>query len=246
MRTVAPHIIMLAAATLSFGCASAKVTSEESIEIEPFGAPLEVLVHDFAYRTDQVSPEAALGARLYDMIEHADADANADALGREAADALSDSIVAGLQKLGLQARRVSADEPALQVSPQGVVRIEGQFIDVDAGNRLRRVVIGLGVGASNVVTQVQVFDSVPSGDTLVASFSTRARGGRKPGAAEMVPAGSIATGVTAVTSVALDHRQSTKSDAKRTGDLIVRRLATLAYQQGWIDRQAALEARGAE
>jgi hypothetical protein len=241
-------IAMLALSVLALligpGCASTTIDTEGPVELRPLPQPVEILVYDFAFRKDQVSPESALGARLYDLVESESKDERQDKVGSDVAKKLSETIVAGLQSIGLKAQRVPHGSDVTAVPAIGILKIEGQFMDVDAGNRLRRVAIGLGIGKSKLATNVQIFDAMPEGDILVQSFSTTARSDLKPGAVEMIPAGGIATGVNAGAGVALEVADisTLHGDAKRTGKLIVRHLAALAYQRGWITYEQATAA----
>lgn len=239
-----PFAFAAASVLIGPGCASTKIETEGPVELRPLPQPTEILVYDFAFRKDQVSPESAIGARLYDLVESESTDERRDEVGYDVAKKLSETIVAGLQAIGLTAQRVPHGSAVTSMPETGIVRIEGQFMDVDAGNRLRRIAIGLGVGASSLATNVQIFDSVPEGDILVQSFSTTARSGRKPGAAVMIPAGGVGAGVSTGVGVALEVADipTVHGDAKRTGKLIVRRLATLAYQRGWITYEQATAA----
>ena len=59
-------------------------------------------------------------------------------------------------KRALEQARNSVAETASQIVLDGnsSFRIEGQFVSIDQGNRTRRLVIGLGAGASEVRTLV--------------------------------------------------------------------------------------------
>ena len=236
--------LLASALLIGPGCASTTIDTEGPVELRPLPQPVEILVYDFAFRKDQVSPESALGARLYDMVENESKDERRDEVGNDVAKKLSETIVEGLQSIGLRAQRVPHGSDVTSMPATGILKLEGQFMDVDAGNRLRRIVIGLGIGKSRLATNVQIFDSMPEGDILVQSFSTTARSDLKPGAAEMIPAGGIATGVNAGAGVALEiaNVPTLHGDAKRTGKLIVRHLAGLAYQRGWITYEQATAA----
>ena len=82
-----------------------------------------------------------------------------------------------------------------------LLAIKGQFISIDEGNRTERVVIGLGLGRTDVKTLIQVYDHNDGARTLCCQFETDAKSGRKPGMAETMGAGA-ATG-NLVTSAAV-------------------------------------------
>ena len=60
--------------------------------------------------------------------------------------------------------------------------IEGDFVRIDEGSRLRRFVIGFGLGATELGTQVRVFQVTTEGCKPVQQFETAATGSRLPGA----------------------------------------------------------------
>jgi uncharacterized spore protein YtfJ len=128
---------------------------------------------------------------------------------------------------------------ATPVTGRGL-QIEGQFLTVDQGNRLRRAVIGFGAGASEVRTMVQVFETTSEGRRLVEDFYTTAKSSRKPGFGPMAGAGAAIS--TAATSAAVSsgvglataHSQTVEGDAKNTADEIVKMLKKFFAEQGWI------------
>ena len=78
---------------------------------------------------------------------------------QEVSRALTTTLVDEIRKLGIQA------EPAAMASPVAgpTLSIEGQIVSIDEGNKAKRLVIGLGAGASEVRTLTQVYE-VTSGD----------------------------------------------------------------------------------
>lgn len=238
-----PVIEVLAVALLALfvvsGCASTTIDSQGEVSLRPLPKPVGILVYDFAFRKDQVSPEAALGARLFDMAEGEQLTDRQQKLGAAVAEELSMAIVDGLNRAGLKAQRVPQGSAPGAIPAAGVLKIEGQFVDIDAGNRARRIVIGLGVGKSQLATAVQLFDAQPDGDVMAQTFTTTARSDLKPGALVMAAAGPVAAGVSAATGALHEHKATVKADAQRTGNLIVSHLVTLAYQRGWVSYEDA-------
>ncbi|BAO92227.1 DUF4410 domain-containing protein [Caballeronia cordobensis] len=163
---------------------------------------------------------------------------------KEAQDAIAareevaNEIVAKLQSMGLRA--VRADVPPLQ--DQNVLVVEGNFSTIDAGNRRRRVLIGLGAGESKVGATVQlVYKPAHGTPQLLEQFDANADSGHMPGVAEMAGVGAVAGHV--ATSLAVSggvHGLSEKkhadvsSDEKRLGDSIAKQIAKLGQDQGWM------------
>jgi len=205
--------------------------------------PDSIVVSTFAFSPAQVSPDSAIGARLYELAEGPPLSAQQQALGNTIANELANEIVTGLRGLGLPARRRPADSQTAAPSSGSTVEIDGQFLTIDEGNRLRRIVIGLGLGASHVNTQVQIYDVTAAGRVLVQQFTTDSRSFIKPGAAEGAAVGPIGAGVGVAVGVGTEFEETASADARRTAALIVRHLATLAYAYGWITREMAAQAR---
>ena len=127
--------------------------------------------------------------------------------------------------------------------------IDGQFMTVDEGNPLRRLVVGFGDGASTVESQVQVYQG-PDGRKLLA-FTTQSDSGKMPGAAPMLGAGAVVSGgVTAgmvVANAAVSGVKTYKSDVARmaatSGDQVARYLSEFFAKQGWIRADQVRKAR---
>jgi hypothetical protein len=235
-------VVLLFALICAQGCASTKIDSEGELSLRPLPRPVGILVYDFAFRKDQVSPEAALGARLFDMAQGEELTDRQQKLGEAVAQALSETIVSGLNSAGLTAQRVPRGQAPTSIPASGVLKLEGQFVDIDAGNRARRIAIGLGVGKSQLATAVQLFDSTPDGDLMAQGFSTTARSDLKPGALVMAAAGPVGGGVGGATGVRHENKATVQADARRTGNLIVSHLITIAYQRGWVSYDDAKKA----
>ncbi|SAK44161.1 hypothetical protein AWB79_00783 [Caballeronia hypogeia] len=151
---------------------------------------------------------------------------------------VANEIVAKLQSMGLRA--VRADVPPPQ--DQNVLVVEGNFNTIDAGNRRRRMLIGLGAGESKVGATVQlVYKPANGAPQLLEQFDAKADSGHAPGMAEMAGVGAAAGHV--VSSIAVSgglHAVSEKkhadvsSDEKRLADSIAKQIAKLGQDQGWM------------
>jgi Domain of unknown function (DUF4410) len=78
-------------------------------------------------------------------------------LAHKIVDGFSESLVKDLQKTGLPVSRgVAGDLP-----PDYSLAVQGDFLLIDEGNRTRRMVIGLGTGASKWKQMSNVFSNKP-------------------------------------------------------------------------------------
>lgn len=90
---------------------------------------------------------------------------------------LVEDLVSGIKELGLSAQ---AGESEMAVPPNALL-ITGQFVDVNEGNRTRRLVIGLGTGQAAIDTKFQVISHAASGQRVLAEFTTHTDSGEMPG-----------------------------------------------------------------
>ena len=139
------------------GCSTAKVTASNPVGAAPAARPAVVYVADFEIDAASIQTDSGvLGARPLGILPEGPlarlrgGDPQAEA--RHLVDLMAEDIVADLRKKGLQASRL----PAGAALPAEGWLVRGMFLQVGEGNRLRRAVIGLGSGA----TELQVASSV--------------------------------------------------------------------------------------
>ncbi len=127
--------------------------------------------------------------------------------------------------------------------------VDGQFLTVDEGSPLRRLVIGFGSGTSTVESRAQIYQG---GDgRKILEFTTHSDSGMMPGAAATLGAGAaVQGGVTAgmvVANTAISGVKTYNSDVARmaaaSGDQVVRYLSEFFAQQGWIRSDQVRKAR---
>src|SRR5258708_22062561 len=96
--------------------------------------------------------------------------------------------------MGLDAIRADSPAPV----DQNVLIVQGSFETIDAGNRRRRILVGLGAGKSQVGTSVQVLYQ-PAGEAprFIQSFEAKADSGKAPGVAGTAGIGAAAGPVAA-------------------------------------------------
>ena len=220
------------------GCASTSVTSQSEYE-GYLPKPKQVLVYNFAVSPDEVTLDSGIGADIQGLVEKAAPRTDQErAIGRQVADALANHLVTEIQALGLPASRASGPAPA---DGNNTLEIKGQFISINEGDQTERVVIGLGLGRTDVKTMTQVYERRNGTNFLVNQFGINARSGDKPGAAETMGAGAVAghlvvsavvSSGTAVGSEAFSA--NVDADAARTAKKITTQLKDLFLTQGWI------------
>jgi hypothetical protein len=219
------------------GCAKTKVATVQEYEgKERLPKPTRILVHDFAVSPHEVSVNSAIGARIERIVTNTSTDEEKLKEGRAVAQLLSLELVQQLELLGFPAERSTVVEPPANRT----LVIEGQFMTIDEGNRIQRMVIGFGLGGTEVRTQVQASLGTPSGRLLLEEFVTDAESSKKPGMGPMAGVGGLVTGVASAAVVSggvgavTEMDQTVEGDARRTAHEIVKKLVPLFVKEGWI------------
>jgi hypothetical protein len=217
------------------GCAR---TSVENVNVRAVGLPrpLLIIVHDFAVSPSAVALDTAIGSRILEAVQGNPEAEEQLKIGREVARVVTENLVAEISKLGIPAVEAAKATPVAGPS----LSIEGQFVTVDEGNRLRRAVVGFGAGASEVRSLVQVFENTNDGRRLVEDFYATVKSSRKPGFGPMAGAGAAAgraaesAAVSGAVGIATTRSQTVEGDAKNTANEITKVLKQFFAEQGWI------------
>ena len=228
----------LVAALALAGFAGCARTSVEKGSAQAVGMPRPqlIVVHDFAVSPDAVTPDSAIGSKIADMVKDTPEAEQQMKIGQDVAKVVTENLVKEITKLGIPA--VAAVNATPVAGPS--LAIEGQFLTVNEGNRLRRMVVGFGAGASELRTLVQIFETTNDGRRLVEDFYTTVKSSRKPGLGPMAGVGAAAgrAATSAVVStgvgVATASSQTVEGDAKNTADEIAKTLKKFFVEQGWI------------
>jgi hypothetical protein len=215
-------------------CARARVQGVQADRLATLPRPGRVVVFDFDTGAGDVrvgsSPRRTVRRAVRLSVN------DADVLAATVADALSGRLVDDVRGLGLAAERAAGAHPP---GPNDVV-IQGQFLRIDEGSATRRFVIGLGVGATDLRTQVEMFQVAADGSWRpIKNFETVAQGARFPGAAFFVAggaaAGTVATSamITSGVGVVRELWASIDADARRTSEQIAGKVSEVKTAQGW-------------
>lgn len=197
--------------------------------------PQTVFVSNFTVDPNNIQLDTGMKAKL-DAIESSAPDPAAArrALATEVQDAISETLISAINKMGLYAVAAGRDTPR-----PGDVLIQGQILRVDAGNSSRRAVIGFGAGKSAVYGSAAVLqigaDGLPH---PLQSYSADANSGRTPGLA-LGAAGAAAGHVaTAVAGAAIGTIKRQRSSLGEDGVKLAKKVATnvgaFFASEGWI------------
>ncbi len=202
------------------------------------GTPSQIIVFPFATSTADVSVNQGIGAKLYRNYSGEDETAEQAQLAQSTAQNICTQVATSLASNGWNAACQPRGTP---VTGSNTLIVDGAFTDISEGNRLRRMVIGLGVGASVVDTQVGLYQYSNGASTQLLTFSTHADSGKMPGVGITGPAGAAAGGATAAASIGINVaatgvKNITSSTAYLTDQSakqIVSQTNNYFSQQGW-------------
>jgi hypothetical protein len=230
--------LLLAGFAIAFfaGCAGTKVSMDN--EYQGFlPRPSRVLVYDFAVSPDEVELDSGISGDIQELVNKTPRTDQERAIGRQVAAALTTHLVKEIGALGIPAIRASVNVPVAGRA----LAIKGQLISVDEGNQAERVVIGCGLGRTDVRTLVEAYESNEGKKVLLEKFGVNAKSGDKPGMAETVGvgalAGHLATSAVVSTGLAVGSEgfsANVDADADRTARAIAQQLKIVYIGQGWL------------
>ena len=180
-------LVAALAVTLAFSPhgQAAQVKEQTTLQPQPTTMPDVVWVADFAIEVAAVKEDSGplggggllKGSRVQRLnpLHHQE---SPEATARNLVEQLAEGLTQDLQGSRVPARRLLQGEPP---PTKGWV-INGRFLEVDEGNRLRRAVIGFGAGATDMEIEVEVTDlsNHPGNPFLVLGSTTGT--GKSPGA----------------------------------------------------------------
>jgi len=231
--TATVRVLMIGLAATAMGCASAGVTPNAgTADQSMLPRPGVVLVYDFAVRADDVMVDA-LGA---EFMSESEILTEEEQTARATARSFSQALVEQLQKEGINAQHANDRD----VPPLHAILIKGQFITINKGSRLKRMVIGFGVGSSELRARVQVYQATQHGLRRIVEAEAEATGSKTPGMAVPVAGGAAMgrAGTSAIISGGMNIARETSGavnpDAERMAKKIAERAKAFYVRQGWL------------
>jgi hypothetical protein len=233
MRRIQRAATAALALCVCLACASAKVENVERIAAdERLPQPGVLLVYDFAVTPDDVV-EDTLGSEFGRSTSPSSKEVEQ---ARQVAASLSTQLVSKLLERGINAARATD----ARVPPVNAMVLKGEFVSIDKGSRVKRMVIGFGAGSSELRVQARVYQATPYGLRRIARAEAKATGSKMPGMA--VPVGGGAAVGSAATSAVIsggmnitkEVRGGMDADAGRLADEIAKRAEAFYQRQGWL------------
>jgi hypothetical protein len=244
-RKIGRRVGALLLAALTAAACSTRVTSSPPVAISatPIAQPARVAVMDFAL-PDSVRLDQGVASRLQRLAGGADTGALQAQTAADVQDAVTETLVAAIDKMGLNAVALGPGEAALP----GDAVVSGRITRIDQGNRTRRLAIGFGAGKSEVDASAQLALVTPTGPMVVQTYTASSNSGHKPGLA--VGAASSAAQSTlapaALTAVTGLHAEQTRTGVAGEGQRLAQHLATSLGTYfagaGWIPPSAVPQA----
>jgi Domain of unknown function (DUF4410) len=202
------------------------------------GPPNQIIVFPFATSASDVTLNQGIGARLYRNYTGEDESAQQAQLAQSTAQNICVEVASSLASNGWNAACQPRGTP---VTGSNTLIVDGAFTNISEGNRLQRMVIGLGAGASVVDTQVGVYQYSNGSSVQLLTFTTHADSGKMPGVGITGPAGAAAGGAAAAASIGVNVAASgvknvTSSTAYLTDQSakqVVSQTNNYFSQQGW-------------
>lgn len=214
------------------GCAGGSVEpGAQYTKGESLPRPPVVLVYDFTVDpadvdVDKLGPNFVSGeAPTSERLQQ----------GRAVAQALSEELVTKMAKLGITARRGGGSTNV----PMHALLVKGQFVSIEEGDQIGRVVVGFGAGGGGLQAHVQIYQQTETGLKPVSEAKGEAHGRKTPGVAG--PA-AVAAGAGMFVGLTVSSTVTAGSELKGDMDTHVKNLAEefaeraeIFYKgQGWL------------
>jgi hypothetical protein len=221
-----------------------KVTMLDSYKgTEKLAKPTQVIVYEVEVPTDVITMDHSMTGRVLDpgVIGHMkgeEKDATPDEVAAHVQAEFMKVLMGELKKMPMPA--TTAAYKAGQDVPEGALMVRGEFTKVNLGNKSKRMMIGLGRGASDVKAHMVVSLMTKKGPVVMADFNLNSESGKKPGAAAGMGVGSAGVAAADVAmSGAEDHGATVESDTARMAKTVAKQIESMMTAQKWIAPKSA-------
>ena len=216
-------------ATLLLGCAGSDVVEQESNpESLTSSEPEQVIVYDFAGTAADVPQGSAISQAISERTIPQTPEEIA--LGKQLGKLVAAELVGELWGRGIPAIRAAV----VPIPSNGDVIVLGEFVSVEQGSQMQRVVIGFGAGASEVTTLAEAYVVTPDGWEPLGSATVNAAGGALPGLLVPLGIGSAAgLAISGVSKISTRGAESLEGAAKRTAKELADLIVAGYERRGW-------------
>lgn len=207
--------------------------------------PEKAVIDDFAVPASVISVDKSPAGRMHRpgrRVEGANPN-SPEALTHQVQASFSKSLLHELQ----QAASVPAEAAAGAGTPGSphILLVQGEFTEINQGNRTKRVLLGFGKGASDVQAHVTVSLTTEQQPIVLVEFNVKSQSGKKPGAAATVGAGAATMGTVSAGSAAAgvaaggaeDTAATVEADASRLAKGVAKQIAETLTVLKWASPQ---------
>jgi len=240
MRIVTAMLLLAAMG----GCAKSVVHSKFETSQFKLQRPERILVYNFAVSAREVTENKGFFQGTVNNFNDVATYEHERQIADEVQQVAADELVEKLRSLGLPAERAAANT----AMPPRSLGITGQFLDVDEGNKLRRTVVGLGVGQSKVGIRIQMYalglewgGPAKAEPVKLVEFETQSHSGSMPGAlvtggagAAAGAAGGAIVGANVLMGGIKNYRSAMGQMTARSVDQAAAYLSEFSGRHGWI------------
>ncbi len=226
----------LFALLLAAGCASTKVTNQETLVTGRLPRPGNILVYDFAASAADVPADSALAGQP--DLDRTPQTAQQTGVGRLLGIEIAAELVGRIHGIRMPAQRASPE-----TKPQiNDLVIRGYLLSINEGSATKRVTIGFGYGASELRSAVELYQMTAQGLRKLESSTMDSGGSKGPGAslggaafiATANPLGLIISSGTKAYGEA-SGRSKVEGRADATAKEIADVLKIRFQEQGWVN-----------
>ncbi len=236
MRSFSLLLVSLLGLAVLVGCASSDVTARRQAPgSQDVAKPQRIIVHNFAGTPADLPPDSAIATHYARRSQPQTA--KEIEIGRMLGAQVAAELVTEILNMGMPAERAGGGPPA----QPGDHILRGEFVSIDEGSRLKRMLIGFGAGAAELKTLVEAYEVTTTGLRPLGSAEVTAGGGKMSGMLVPVLGGAAAgaAGRAAIISGSLNVVQemgpeSLRAAAKRTAKEIAKVLKDVFRKRGWI------------
>jgi hypothetical protein len=235
-KNVSRFSVTLLAILVLAGCATTKVTSQQSdIGNEKIARPDHIYVYSFAATPADLATEDASSAEY--GVPSKPQSADEIETGRKLGQLVAKNLAQKIQSMGLPAFTADAStQPAV-----GDIVIHGHFQSIEEGSAGKRIVLGFGSGSADLQTAVTVYQMTSSGLRKLGGGTINAGGGKTPGVllplavtvATANPIGLVVGGAVKAAGE-ISGRNAIEGSAERTAAQVANELEGAFQRQGWI------------
>jgi hypothetical protein len=209
---------------------------------EPLPRPTQAIVYDFDLPTNVITLDHSATEYVdgHGLVAHVKGDvgrdSSIDSVATNVKREFSKTLVKRLNK-----SHIATTGPATegQNSPTDTLIVHGEFTTLKRGNKTERMLIGFGLGASDVKAHVVVSLTTEHGPIVLAEFDLNFSSDRMPGALVGPPSGLA---LSVATSAVTDHGSTAEKDTALMAKAVAKQIEKIMKTQQWTDSTPLAEA----